>query len=43
MLFQEMSSRYGGEPETKDVTSLDGYIQLVANTFADDEELMPIV
>ena len=43
MLFQEMSSRYGGEPETKDVTSLDGYIQLAANTFADDEELMPIV
>ena len=43
MLFQEMSSRYGGEPETKDVTSLDGYVQLVANTFADDEELMPVV
>lgn len=44
MLFQEMSPRYGhGDPDSIDVCSLNGYIQLIANTFAGDEQLMPIV
>ena len=44
MLFEEMSLRYGhGDPESIDVCSLNGYIQLIANTFAEDEKLMPIV
>lgn len=44
MLFEEMSPRYGhGDPESIDVCSLNGYIQLIANTFAEDEKLMPIV
>lgn len=44
MLFEEMSPRYGhGDPESIDVCSLNGYIQLIANTFAGDEKLMPIV
>lgn len=42
MLFEEM--RYGhNDSESIDVCSLDGYIQLIANTFAGDERLMPVV
>lgn len=44
MLFEEMSPRYGhDDSESIDVCSLDGYIQLIANTFAGDERLMPVV
>ncbi len=43
MLFEEMSPNYYDDPESIDICSLDGYTQLIANTFADDERLMPIV
>ena len=43
MLYEELSDEYANEPERIDVTSLDGYIQFIANTFAGDQNLMPIV
>lgn len=43
MLYEELSDNYVDEPETVDITSLDGYIQFIANTFAGDQNLMPIV
>ena len=44
MLFQEHSPMYGDEErEEIDICSIDGYVQLVANTFADHENLIPAV
>lgn len=43
MLYEELSDEYANEPESIDITSLDGYIQFIANTFAGDSNLMPIV
>lgn len=43
MLSQELENEYTKESENVDITSLDGYIQFIANTFADDKELIPIV
>lgn len=43
MLYESLSPRYADEPEEIDICSLDGYIQFIANTFAGDEQLMPIV
>lgn len=44
MLFEEMSSSYEhDDSERMDVCSLEGYIQLIANTFAGDERLIPVV
>lgn len=43
MLYEELSDEYADEPERIDITSLDGYVQLIANTFAGDQNLMPIV
>ncbi len=43
MLYEELSDEYANEPESVDITSLDGYIQFIANTFAGDSNLMPIV
>ncbi len=43
MLYVALSPRYYYEPEKVDICSLEGYIQFIANTFADDQQLMPIV
>lgn len=44
MLFEEMSPVYSSDDSERiDVCSLNGYVQLIANTFAGDEKLMPIV
>ncbi len=43
MLYEEMSPHFSSEPEKIDICSIEGYIQLIANTFAGDEQLMPIV
>ena len=43
MLQQEFDDRYQPKSDKNSITSLDGYIQFIANTFADDKELIPIV
>lgn len=43
MLYESLSPRYETNSEEFDITSLEGYIQFIANTFAGDEELLPIV
>lgn len=44
MLYEEHSPRYvQGEGERINVCTIDGYIQLIADTFAGDEKLIPIV
>ena len=43
MLREEFDSRYQPKSDENSITSLDGYIQFIANTFADDKELIPIV
>lgn len=44
MLYEEHSPRYvQGEGERINVCTIDGYVQLIADTFAGDEKLIPIV
>lgn len=43
MLYESLSPRYANEEEEIDICSLDGYIKFIANTFAKDKELLPIV
>ncbi len=43
MLYEAMSKRFVKETETIDICSLEGYIQLIANTFADEVNLIPSV
>lgn len=43
MLFSEHSPLYYHEPEEINICSIDGYVQLIANTFAGNERLIPAV
>ncbi len=43
MLYEAMSKKFKKETETIDICSLEGYIQLIANTFADEVNLTPSV
>ena len=44
MLFEELSPRYAcNNTDAVDICSPEGYIQLVANTFALDDKLIPVV